>query len=120
MKNEIISKELLSEVLGIEITRIKVKGNILEYNHDFTGYCEDDINIHELAHKCKEWAWGFRNEFRFNLNPAISGEENSKVYIVQLFSSKHTRKLIHGVQADTEPEAIFKACQWILENKAQS
>ena len=28
-----------------------------------------------------------------------------------------TTRILANFKADTEPEAIFKACQWILENK---
>ncbi len=50
-----ISKKLLSEVLGPEysIEYIKEKGNYVEYND----YDSSTINIYELAHKSlKKWA----------------------------------------------------------------
>ena len=75
-----ISKELLSEVLETKAWDIKISNNILicligdgsEYR----------LNIHELAHKCKEWACTYK-------------------YLLE--------------SGSTEPEAIFKACQWILD-----
>ena len=65
---EIISKELLSDVLYVRINdivnSITTPSNLFGYeiktgcsNHlgDDTEYRQ--INIHELAHKCKDWAY---------------------------------------------------------------
>ena len=59
-----ISTELLSEVLGIDVAKIIENSdrNISIYERDFkypmsynaSAYLT--INIYELAHKCKEWA----------------------------------------------------------------
>ncbi len=78
-----ISKELLKEVTG---------HTTLEY---------DGYNIHEIAHKCKEWAC---------LN------NDMLVYTAPKYSHKFTSVEVEGYKcrADTEPEAIFKACEWIL------
>lgn len=60
---ELISKELLSEVLEVnkstEIKNIQKIGNIIEfeYHRKKGGYSLDgNTNIYELVHKCKEWA----------------------------------------------------------------
>lgn len=104
-----ISKELLSEVFKKEV---ECAESNLCYFEEYTS-CMQGItfkdeprtywNIHELAHKCKEWA------FKQGLGLAIywhyTGVINIEVKDGEL------------VQADTEPEAIFKACQWILDNK---
>jgi hypothetical protein len=104
-----ISKELLSEALGYKIHYIHETldyGDLIYEYESAHGYIQTDINIHELAHKCKEWAyensytvWSGLYCFAYVQKHYNEGEE--------LFSCK----------ADTEPEAIFKACEWILENK---
>jgi hypothetical protein len=113
-KTEIISKELLSEVLNldyVEVYEIELIGSHMHY----TLVLEDDIisddmtiNVHELAHKCKEWAWK-----TYGHSGAIQAG-----YILGRFDAMI---LFNGdgyhFKGDTEPEAIFKACQWILENK---
>ena len=110
-----ISKELLSEVLGYDATpsfAIEVKGD---------GIYSPGINIYELAHKCKEWAWG--NEFE--LKPARSRENNDGFeYVCNVFLKTYWYKDKDQypeaiLYSKTEPEAIFKACEWIL-NEAKN
>ena len=100
-----ISKELLSEALGFSIGNCWNDGILIVWKED--GMSE--INIYELAHKCKKWAF---NNYEIMLESTI------------IFSSSSRCKGIDEVgfcvmvtYAETEPEAIFKACQWILENK---
>ena len=116
-----ISKELLSEVMP-EWMAIESSGKYTyEYGFDaieFTLSFNDalggkslsygKINIHELAHKCKEWAYAkgydlYSTNGWAGLDPV--GGDGGSCYWIDEFTS------------DTEPEAIFKACQWILENK---
>jgi len=98
-----INKELLSNVLGVEIYQINIIGNDVMYKIGTAAkWTEKKINIHELAHKCKEWAY-------------------SKSYKIASYKSynnwicKDPFKGDPYIGADTEPEAIFKACEWILE-----
>ena len=55
-----ISKELLSGVLDVNVEYVELGSNRVEfYLKDPQlrgGGMYDDINIYELAHKCKEWA----------------------------------------------------------------
>ena len=109
-----ISKELLNKVLNIEIVSYQMKQkNILAYEYNkvsknqWSGktFCNRSINTYELAHKCKEWA--LKHHYK-----VISKPDNVpglwEAYVNLSLTSKH------GEVADTEPEAIFKACQWIL------
>ena len=109
-----ISKELLDEVLKEKVLFIgSINKSILNYEvySDFT--CDKvaygEINIYELAHKCKEWAF---NKGGIDIT---SGK--------RLGLDGWECLVFFGVipcdcyEADTEPEAIFKACQWILENR---
>ena len=107
-----ISKELLKNVLyGENIDNISIISNDItfEYSHYVNGVFQyrrkTDINIYELAHKCKEWA--LKHHYK-----VISKPDNVpglwEAYVNLSLTSKH------GEVADTEPEAIFKACQWIL------
>ena len=67
-----------------------------------------EINIYELANLCKEWA--FRDEYSCMSRPRLFGG-----WICELMSGYG----VEDIQFDetTEPEAIFKACQWVLDNK---
>jgi len=72
-------------------------------------YTALNINIYELAHKCKVWA-------HTNNRELLSGIHNNIGYceIRNLNRNNPHNKLDH--YANTEPKAIFAACQWILEN----
>jgi len=109
-----VSKELLSEVLGtpVEIISIdehkcEIKNSISFENYQLGVsysylYGNKEIRfmpVHELAHECKEWA-------------------SSKGYHIYSHNKGcHIHYNIASFKADTEPEAIFAACQWILDNK---
>ena len=108
-----ISKELLSSVLGLTVVKgLELEGIVLWYNgivniNNQPPYAKElNINIYELAHKCKEWA--LKHHYK-----VISKPDNVpglwEAYVNLSLTSKH------GEVADTEPEAIFKACQWILD-----
>ena len=117
-----ISKELLSVVLNKkviedDISSIELKDNKITFIEDYWDedegsgfYRSHTINIYELIHLCKEWL----------LNQNISAysylhELNGGVEIVP----KKKCNWLNGnkkFKADTEPEAIFKAAQWVLDN----
>ena len=105
----IISKELLSEVLGYEVEEVKdVMDSTLYFNNTKHG---DYINIYELAHKCKEWlrSNGFMITIFYHLDTiAVNiSFDGSDVYWTP------------SMTVYTELDAITKACQWILDNKDQ-
>ena len=75
---------------------------------DNSGIAYREIDIHELAHKCKEWAWS-NHKLSIISGYTISGNIVANIMI------KHMNMCEHHYKADTEPEAIFKACEWILK-----
>lgn len=108
----LLSKKLLSEVLGGSVYELKIKGNTVYpiYENGMPLMNDIPINIYELAHKCKEWAklkyfididshsgcarWGAE---------AVSHNGRPSVFYEQVFIGR------------TETDAIFKACEWIME-----
>jgi hypothetical protein len=108
-----ISKELLSEVFKENVISIDgTIGNNLtftSFDNMWSGeYTKHVINIHELAHKCKEWA--------LSKNVSIeSGLPYKTRATSAVFDSNEG--FLEGFEAETEPMAIFQACQWILEQK---
>ena len=102
-----ISNKLLSELYDIEVSRII---ELVDNNYEVTfankknGKWYNIVNIHELAHKCKEWA--------FDRGYTIWSTYQGYITLKPLNDS-------YGIEfeEDTEPEAIFKACEWILEQK---
>lgn len=104
-----ISKELLSEVVGNEVSEIRwINQQKKELQYDVI---EDlnytTINIYELAHRCKEWAFykGFVLK-SYKKQGAFSGTYHYAIDI--------NDKICEWL-ANTEYEAIFKACEWIFK-----
>jgi len=103
----IISKELLSDVLEEKVVRVHIMEN-MTYIYFLDSNQEYFMNIHELANKCKEWASikGFRLTSFQDLEDGCCEVSESISYPPCLFSQI----------CKTEAEAIFEACQWILDN----
>ena len=103
------SKELLSEVLGIDVNEVKgIEANtpICGCVHSDGWY--DEINIYEFSYLCKEWA--IKIDYKIESHTHLI---NKRIIGVASFNMQdNTTKFF---QADAEPEAIFKACEWLLE-----
>lgn len=104
---DMISKELLSEVMGQEIREL---GTIIIDDLSYFSVFWRAINIYQLAHKCKEWAWD--NGYGMNITRSLLHD----MYGTTIFYKNGAFSSSGGL-ADTEPEAIFKACDWILKEK---
>ncbi len=119
--SKIISKKLLSDVLGENVTEVYEIGSNPNFNDNtilfkIRGYGDIcTVNIHELAHKCKEWVSGWWISSGTTVNSYYCAlqyldkecNECGEPYIDEVFFG------------DTEPEAIFKACQWILDKESK-
>lgn len=112
MKNLKISRELLSEVLGINtilmnpILEPENKIGYLVYGSQNTPQevrnNHKQINIYEFAFKCKEWALT-KGYFIYSTN---------ELSFIKTFSLETIETFSNG--KDTEIECILKACEWIL------
>lgn len=115
LSNIKISKELLSEVLGINSI---LMGPILEPENKI-GYLvygsqntlqeirsnHKQINIYELAHKCKEWA--FKQGYSYLGNKGLINIYSKTETIVAIMDENVVNWF--DVYID------FKACEWILK-----
>ena len=106
------SVELLSEVLGIEATKIHHDKANREIDYFDDVKMLGSLNIYELAHKCKEWAV----EQGYHINSKCY-EIGGLACITDNQGGMEILGCMETFHANTEPEAIFKACEWILENK---
>lgn len=128
----IISKELLSAVLEFQIKKLdfhRMSADKKEVEFGFILENEENIqnvfhmNIHELAHKSKKWAIKIDIKDSINNYILVSFIRSNGLYSEVLLCEQHptcyvdTKCPVEEFCADTEPEAIFKACQWILDNK---
>lgn len=107
-----VSKELLSEVLGVNNISSIIYDinfpNIIEYNQYATlarGMRSTEINIYEFASRCKEWA----SELDYEMESATYRYNKGGYCFVSTFLN-NTR-----FEARTEVEAIFLACEYILK-----
>ena len=109
MKELKISTELVSAVLGKEVTKCSLINNArnsinityFEDKEDFNTICRE-WNIYEFAFKCKEWA---RDKYNITISSALY-RDYAKSWNVDKDKS---------YTAKTEVEVIIEACNWILE-----
>lgn len=107
-----ISKELFETVIGFRVIEFEAHYNDIlfcpeshpRYRHPNWRPDLIAIDIYELAHKCKEWAL----KQGYDIYSSVNG-------IAETYLSDGNFESLGANIADTEPEAIFKACQWILD-----
>lgn len=126
-----INDNLLSEILKdtVKVNRISEDGNYLQFQR-WSIVSEEDskrfnppletgwglfenINIYELANKCKEWA----SENSYELESSIHMQPKRITVAGCKIHWRFETEDLPYFDASSEPEAIFTACQWILENK---
>ena len=115
--NYLPSKEVLTEILKENVKEVyeigsnpNFKDNTLLFNLNGCGeLC--NINIYELAHKCKEWAYNDKSLCGYSIE-LKSYKSEFGYWLCELMSEDIT------FSGDTEPEAIFAACQWIIDNRS--
>ena len=131
-----ISKELLSAVLGVKFGTYfrdwqETEARLWVDNTGSTPYVcwdavpfVDEINIYELAHKCKEWAvnQGYtlisgRYLYNCEIQKSSCIINLNFTYLDDGEFTTDSYSNLEEFEADTEPAAIFKACQWIYDNK---
>ena len=121
MKDLKISKELLSEVLNYEVDAfLGINKNEIDYTccrDENEGYIDISINLYEFAFKCKEWAYikGFIVEI--GVHPIIKQNRNDRdyFYAIKTLNGELLKKSNVDEVMKSEPTAIIKACNWILE-----
>lgn len=125
-----IPKYILKEVLfykekykdQIEITRLVPNKNYIEYTSEVTGnpynyITHDKISVYELAHKCKEWAYSQGYIISSGLTPVLGVNKDGWAEVFS--SSTPLDGKLHTFKQLSEPKAIFKACQWLLEQNKE-
>ena len=106
------SKELLSKVLSKECVEITILDNDIWYRciacvYGKNRYIENRINIYELSSRCKYWAY---DKGGIDIHSGKKLLKNN--FECLIYDGSIPYKIF---EADTEPEAIFKACEWIME-----
>lgn len=121
----LLSKELISEVLCRQLKRHNpIFEKVIEcaYNKEWGGlhinYLGTNgviygylINLYEFAHKCKQWA----NSKGYDVLQCVLTDGKSWVQLCEYNNMELRNKLSHYIHGNCEVEAIFKACEWIME-----
>jgi len=101
------SKELLSEVFGWEV--VNVLDSRLENEITLQGAGKlnfKNINIHELANKCKKWA--FKQGYE-----TVERKNQVDVYI----DNKRIAQFIGDKNHIFTPKRVFESCEWVRKQK---
>ena len=124
-----ISKELLSKVLDnevpyqVKVHKIIIKNNSLNYfynSKDSGGglfEANEYINIYELAHLCKQWA--LKQGYYFSTYSFNFDSNTEQEHRIRLLIGNDVVYFGDDSNMETEVEAIFKACQWILDKDSK-
>ena len=109
-----ISKELLSEVFNKNVKLVEFENK--DINIVFSDFDSLIINIYELAHKCKEWALDKGYIIEVGVHPTIKRDKMDRDYFYKITTDRGQILVSKFVEIiKTEPEAIFKACEWVIE-----
>ena len=127
---KIITKELLRRVLPKEIENLSnnfsfyIDEDNIVFNDD--GEMQFEYCIYKFAFKCKEWAL-IRGYSLLSGRPIVRDEEGTQVfnywyncYIWEIDENSidsPTQNTKIETNSETEPEAIIKACEWILKEQ---
>ena len=122
-----ISKELLQQLVGLIVKEVVSTGinridNNIYYNIEGIDILQSK-NIYELAYLCREWARN--NDYEVSAcKPIVQDDEGKAVinYWYKAYIHKFELGVYYGpdqisefdVNCSSEPEAIFRACEWIL------
>jgi hypothetical protein len=116
-----LTKQLLNTVLQ-DVTDFYVsdstvylnRTDVISANHCTAfGNFGQSINIHELAHRCKEWAFNLDGMYIVTSQRYYHPKGNEWESNLSMEDGAWS----HAYYADTEPGSVFKACQWILDQK---
>lgn len=121
------SKELLSEVFGKKVSYIDILKEDCDTHNTFkvifqfdniyyggiSGIEDENINIYELANKCKVWAY----TKKFILNSEYYPLDNLQYSGGCLLADIRTSDTEY-FNGKSESEAIFKACDYILKESS--
>lgn len=116
-----ISKELLSKIWGNEVTSIEKITTMWDMRvlpfwvkepSRVNGFNDKKyhISVETIAHKCKEWA--FKQGYVIGSGIFFDFESNQEYFCNVAIANILTWKRF---TESTEPEAIIKACEWIME-----
>ena len=116
-----ISRELASSVLGLNVVYTEScehRDNIIGIWTDMNTKPIKEISIYEFTYKCKEWILIQKNKDCLYIADQFSLNIESQMGVIKYFWCvllKNNSRISPEFKADSEIEAILKACNWVLE-----
>ena len=105
-----VSKELFEAVMNIKINKLEIDDfDYIWINIDRTDLSRVD-SINNFFFKCKKWAIEQKYYIR-----SFEGKDGSGYATPEEISISGDMNF--QLNADSEQQAVFDACQWILDNK---
>ena len=119
MKDLKISKELLSEVLNLNITYIERCNNSIVYKVSVYDR-EEEVNIYEFAFKCKELVMskGYQIISGLSDEPAYRNQDEKAYAQLRYYTEDENGNGDYEdkyFMANTEIEAVIKASEYVLK-----
>lgn len=119
-----MTKELLEEVLSVQIEKIQLEIDIpgaektIRYHTKNAFRPFDYINIFELSYKCKDYALKHGYILDSQSRGYCRGKGICFVYSDD-WTSEFSEHCLESFCGDTEIEAIFRATEWVRNNKKE-
>ena len=123
MRDLEVSKELLSEVLNLNITYIEHCNNSIVYKVSVYDR-EEEVNIYDFFFKCKEWAMnkGYQIISGLSDEPAYRNQDEKAYAQLRYYTEDENGNGEYEelyFMANTEVEAVFKASEYILKERVK-
>lgn len=108
-----ISKELFETIFkGCVFSKINKEDFLIEYTQPCAiienSWVNSEISINDFFFECKEWAYSESISYYIE-----SGYTKYGCYAKVWFMGGHNKEF----RSDSEQQAVFDACQWILDKK---
>lgn len=117
-----ISKELFEKIMNVKLT---TDLSIAPYYNEVNGCEEEDlilinynfiwIPLDTFFFKCKDWA--FEQAYQLESCKTNKLLEDNKFESIYMCGGFYQYSVIQNFYASSEQQAVFDACQWILNNK---
>ena len=113
-----ISRELFEAVFEGCVFKY-VKDNVIYYSQPCVimegSWVESETNVNDFFFDCKEWALSKGYIISSGLTPVLGVNKDGWAEVFS--SSTPLDGKLHTFKQLSEPEAVFKACEWILKEQ---
>lgn len=109
-----VSKELFEAVMNVKINKLEIDNfDYIWINIDRTDLSRVD-SINNFFFKCMNWSWS--RECLLIISPQGNNFKDKPFYKVKIMNNAEYIKTFTDMKL-SQQQAVFDACQWILDNK---